>query len=54
MGIIARADHYGQTIAASIFFTFGTQAIFKHGASDPTHHRFRPNHLLMWEAIQWL
>jgi len=54
LGIVARAVHGGKTIAASVFFLFGTQAIFKYGASDHSHQDLRPNNLLMWEAIRWL
>ncbi len=53
-GIVARAEHSGQTIAASVFFLFGTQAIFKFGASDLSSQDLRPNNLLMWETIRWL
>jgi len=40
-------------IAASIFFHFGENVIFKYGASDRSYQELRANDLVMWEAIRW-
>jgi hypothetical protein len=52
-GNIVSASHSGKIVAASIFFHFGKKSIFKFGASDMALQIFRPNNLLMWEAIKW-
>jgi len=52
-GIVVSALHSGEVIAASVFFHFGTSAIYKYGASDITRQNLRPNNLVMWEAIKW-
>jgi CelD/BcsL family acetyltransferase involved in cellulose biosynthesis len=54
LGIVALARHNGGTIAASVFFLFGPEALYKYGASDHAHQAIRPGNLLMWEAIRWL
>ncbi|MGZ3721163.1 MAG: lipid II:glycine glycyltransferase FemX [Bdellovibrionota bacterium] len=53
LGTIASARYSGKTIASSVFFHFGTNAIFKYGASDAGSLSHRPNNLVMWEAIKW-
>jgi hypothetical protein len=52
-GIVISASHGGQPIAASVFFHFGAEALYKYGASDLVHQGVRPNNLIMWEAIKW-
>lgn len=52
-GIVVCARHDGKTIAASVFFHFGTSALYKYGASDLAYQNLRPNNLIMWEAIKW-
>lgn len=52
-GIIVSAFHFDKLVAAAVFFHFGDKAIYKYGASDLAHQRFRPNNLLMWEAMKW-
>ena len=52
-GLVVSAFHSGKLIAASVFFHFGTKAIFKFGASVIEHQHLRPNNLVMWEAIKW-
>jgi len=51
-GVISRAHWKGEAIAASVFFHFGDQAIYKYGASDIAHLPLRANNLVIWEAIQ--
>lgn len=53
MGRIFVASIKGRTIAAAIFFHFGTNALYKYGASDLRYQKFRPNNLIMWEALKW-
>jgi hypothetical protein len=52
-GIIVSALYSGKVVAASVFFHFGTNALFKYGASDIKYQDLRPNNLVMWEAIKW-
>jgi len=52
-GIVVSAHHSEKPIAASVFFHFGTSALYKYGASDMTYQNLRPNNLIMWEAIKW-
>ena len=51
-GLIAVASHCGKIIAGAVFFHFHREAIFKYGASDRNHLGYRPNNLVMWEAIK--
>jgi CelD/BcsL family acetyltransferase involved in cellulose biosynthesis len=53
LGVIVSALLSGKIIASSVFFHFGANAIFKYGASDTGYLSYRPNNLVMWEAIQW-
>jgi CelD/BcsL family acetyltransferase involved in cellulose biosynthesis len=53
LGIIVSARRSGQVIASSVFFHFGSKAIFKYGASDPKALGYKPNNLVIWEAIRW-
>lgn len=53
LGTIATARLSGKTIAASVFFHFGTTAIFKYGASNMQDLGHRPNNLVIWEAMKW-
>jgi hypothetical protein len=43
---------FRQIIASAIFFNFGTNVIYKYGASDLGYQKLRPNNLIMWEAIK--
>ncbi|MBE3144910.1 MAG: GNAT family N-acetyltransferase [Planctomycetes bacterium] len=52
-GIVVSAHYEGNLIAASIYFHFGSKAIFKYGSSDIGYQRLRPNNLVMWETIRW-
>jgi len=53
LGIVVEASYSNKVIASSIFFHFGTSAIYKYGASDFVYQTLRPNNLVMWEAIKW-
>jgi len=39
-------------IAGAVFLHFGSQAIYKYGASEKENQHLRPNNLIMWEAIR--
>ena len=41
-------------MAGAVFFHSGGRAIYKFGASDKDHWGLRPNHRVMWSAIQYL
>jgi lipid II:glycine glycyltransferase (peptidoglycan interpeptide bridge formation enzyme) len=43
-----------RTIAAAIFFHFGSNGLYKYAASDKRFQEFRANDLVMWRGIQFL
>jgi lipid II:glycine glycyltransferase (peptidoglycan interpeptide bridge formation enzyme) len=51
-GFIARARVGGRTVAAAVYFHFGSNAIYKFGASDYGAQHLRANNLVMWEALK--
>lgn len=53
-GFVAIARHEKTPIAASVFFHFGREAVYKFGASDFGFQQFRPNNLVMWAGIKRL
>jgi hypothetical protein len=53
-GVVALASHKHKIIAGAVYFYFGTEAIYKYGASDKAFQNLRANNLVMWEAIKWL
>jgi len=53
LGIVISAYYSKEITASSVFFHFGSKAIFKYGASEMKHQNLRPNNLIMWEAIKW-
>jgi Acetyltransferase (GNAT) domain len=40
-------------VAGAVFFHFNRSSLFKFGASDEGFKQYRPNNLVMWEAIRW-
>jgi hypothetical protein len=54
MGEIVLAHHAGEAVAGAVFFHSGGRAIYKYGASDKDYWGLRPNHWVMWSAIQHL
>ena len=52
MGMVVLARHEGRLIAASIYFNFGDEAIYKYGASDEAYQDLRGGNLVMWAAIK--
>ncbi|HLP77864.1 MAG TPA: GNAT family N-acetyltransferase, partial [Candidatus Paceibacterota bacterium] len=53
MGTVISARLNNRLIASAIFFLFGTESIYKFGASDRDHLPLRANNLVMWTGIQW-
>jgi hypothetical protein len=53
-GVVALASHNHKIIAGAVYFYFGTEAIYKYGASEKAFQGLRANNLVMWEAIKWL
>jgi CelD/BcsL family acetyltransferase involved in cellulose biosynthesis len=54
LGEILLAHHAGAAVAGAVFFHSGGRAVYKFGASDKEHWNLRPNHWVMWKAIQHL
>ena len=50
-GFISLARFKGRWIAGSVFLQFGSQAVYKFGASDPQFQHVRANNLVMWQGI---
>ncbi len=53
MGFVSLATEQGRPIAASVFLTYRGTLYHKFNASDEDALRFRPNHGILWDAIQW-
>jgi lipid II:glycine glycyltransferase (peptidoglycan interpeptide bridge formation enzyme) len=51
-GFVVLALQQGKPIAGAVYFLFGSEAIYKYGASDKEYQPLRPNNLVMWEAIK--
>jgi serine/alanine adding enzyme len=47
------AQYKGKTVAGSFFFLFKEKVYYMYGASDQNYLFCRPNHLLLWETINW-
>ena len=52
-GFVAAAFSEKRMIAASVYFHFGGNAVYKYGASDKHYWSLRPNDIVMWEAVKW-
>jgi len=53
-GMVVVASLGDRKVAASVYFTAGTQAIYKYGASDYAWQQVRGSHLVMWAAMKQL
>ncbi|MGP8201793.1 MAG: lipid II:glycine glycyltransferase FemX [Limisphaerales bacterium] len=51
-GFVATARLKDQPLAAGVFFCRDRRALYKFGASDYAFQQLRPNHLMMWAAMQ--
>ncbi len=52
LGEIVLAKHRGIAVAGAVYLASGRRVIYKFGASDSKYWPLRPNHLVMWNAIQ--
>ncbi len=52
-GFVMLAFYNGKKISGGIYFHFGSEAMYKFGASDSRFQHLRANNLVMWEAIKW-
>ena len=50
-GFVTLARFNSKWIAGAVFLRFGTQAVYKFGASDPQYQHARANNLVMWQSI---
>jgi hypothetical protein len=53
-GFISLARFENKWIAGSVFLRFGSQGVYKFGASDPRFQHVRANNLVMWQGIRRL
>lgn len=52
-GVVALAARDGEDLAGGLFLLSGRNGLYKYGASDPSRHHLRPNHLVMARAADW-
>lgn len=52
LGFTALAKYGESTVAALICLSFGTNAVYKYGASDMEYQHLRANNLLLWESMK--
>lgn len=53
-GCVVLAYDKARLVAGAVFLWAGNHAVYKFGASDANYWSLRPNHLVMWSAIQTL
>ncbi len=53
-GFVCLALHREKPIAGAVFLQFGTESVYKYGASDPAYLNMRPNNQVIWEGIRHL
>jgi len=53
-GFVTLVSYKGRNVAGAVFFTFGSRAVYKFGASEIEYQHLHPNYLLFWYVIQWL
>jgi len=51
-GLVLTAWLDRRPVAAAVFFHYGSEIIYKFGASDFAFQQLRPNNCVMWEAIK--
>lgn len=54
LGFVVSVRSAHRCLAAAVYFSWGTSALYKFAASDHRSLHLRPNHLVMWEAIKLL
>ncbi len=52
-GMIVTARYDGRPVASAVFLHFGEHALYKFGALDFSAQQWRPNNLVLWEAIRY-
>ncbi len=52
LGFALLAYSEGKAVAGAVFLTCGTSMVYKFAASDRSFQRLRPNHVLLWHAMQ--
>lgn len=52
LGFTALARQGKATLAGVVCLHFGSNALYKYGASDERYQHLRPNNLVLWEAIR--
>ena len=52
LGFVLLAYSGSMPVAGAVFLTWNTTVTYKYGASDPEYLKFRPNHLIFWEAVR--
>jgi CelD/BcsL family acetyltransferase involved in cellulose biosynthesis len=52
LGSVALATYQNRIVAGMVFLHFGSEAVYKYGASDPRYLHVRPNNAIMWKAIK--
>jgi CelD/BcsL family acetyltransferase involved in cellulose biosynthesis len=53
LGFVLLAYHGTRPVAGAVFLAWNRTVTYKFGASNPDELKFRPNHLVFWEAIRW-
>lgn len=51
-GAVYLAEHHGRPVAGGLFLRSGSTVVFKYSASAPDAVGLRPNHVLLWQALQ--
>jgi hypothetical protein len=54
LGFVSLAFLRGKPVAGAVYLQFGSQAVYKFGASDPAFQSARANNLVMWRAVREL
>ncbi len=52
-GVVVLAARDGEDLAGGVFLISGRNGLYKYGASEPSRHHLRPNHLVMARAADW-
>ena len=52
-GFVVVAYCHTRAVTAAVYSHFGSEAVYKYGASDRNYQHLRPNNLVMWQAIKW-
>jgi hypothetical protein len=53
LGFVVLASYNNKVIAGAVYFHFGTNALYKYGASMKEYQNLRANNLVMWKTIKW-